>query len=103
MPKRTAPKAAPCCQRQSRLQGGRTALLMDRACEGAETRTRPDSLGHRPVVPQKKNWGVPWEYDEGFYKKLNERASSSVNGMATFVGVSKDHQNLAKLWVYHHD
>jgi transposase len=49
-----------------------TALIMDRAYEGNETRALATSLGYRPVVPPRKNRREPWEYDKELYKKRNE-------------------------------
>jgi transposase len=45
---------------------------MDRAYEGAETRSLAASLGWAPVVPPKKNRRAPWESDRELYKKRNE-------------------------------
>jgi transposase len=47
-------------------------MLMDRACEGDETRQLVLSLGMIPVVPPKSNRIEPWEYDRALYKKRNE-------------------------------
>ena len=47
-------------------------LLMDRACEGDETRQLALDLGMIPVVPPKSNRRHPWEYNHELYKKRNE-------------------------------
>jgi transposase len=47
-------------------------MLMDRACEGNETRQLVLDLGMIPVVPPKSNRLDPWEYDRELYKKRNE-------------------------------
>ena len=47
-------------------------LLMDRACEGNETRRVAAEMGYNPVVPPKRNRVEPWEYDQGLYRKRNE-------------------------------
>ena len=44
---------------------------MDRACEGAETRTLARANGHEPIVPPKSNRAGPWEYDKGTHKRRN--------------------------------
>jgi transposase len=49
-----------------------TALLMDRAYEGDETRLLAIGLGYAPVVPPKENRVSPWEYDRAPYKRRNE-------------------------------
>jgi transposase len=46
-------------------------LLMDRACEGDETRALAVELGYIPVVPPKSNRKDPWEYDKELYKQRN--------------------------------
>jgi len=38
-------------------------LLMDRACEGDETRALAIELGYISVVPPKSNRRDPWDYD----------------------------------------
>ena len=48
------------------------ALLMDRAYEGDDTRTKAMEKGFIPVVPPKKNRRDPWEYDKELYKRRNE-------------------------------
>lgn len=47
-------------------------MLMDRACEGNETRQLVLNLGMIPVVPPKSNRLEPWDYDHAVYKKRNE-------------------------------
>ena len=47
-------------------------VIMDRACEGDETRQLVFDLGLIPVVPPKSNRIEPWEYDRQMYKKRNE-------------------------------
>ena len=47
-------------------------LLMDRACEGDETRALARELGYIPVVPPKKNRTNPWDYDKELYKQRNQ-------------------------------
>ena len=47
-------------------------LLMDRACEGNETRLLALDLGMIQLVPPKSNRLDPREYDRHFYKKRNE-------------------------------
>lgn len=49
-----------------------TTVLMDKACEGNETRQLVFDLGMQPVVPPKVNRLSPWEYDKEMYKKRNE-------------------------------
>lgn len=49
-----------------------TALLMDRAYEGDETRQLAIDLGYTPVVPPKENRISPWAYDRVLYKRRNE-------------------------------
>jgi transposase len=49
-----------------------TALIMDRAYEGDETRQLAIDLGYTPVVPPKENRLSPWEYDRALYKRRNE-------------------------------
>ena len=46
-------------------------MLIDKACEGNETRQRVLDLGMIPVVPRKPNRLDPWEYDRELYKKRN--------------------------------
>ena len=47
-------------------------LLMDRACEGDETRALAAELGYMPVVPPKSNRKNPWDYDKQLYKQRNQ-------------------------------
>ena len=47
-------------------------MLMDKACEGNQTRQLVLDLGMVPVVPPKSNRLDPWEYDRELYKKRNE-------------------------------
>ena len=47
-------------------------LIMDRACEGNETRQLALELGFVPVVPPMKTRIDPWEYDREMYKRRNE-------------------------------
>ena len=47
-------------------------LVMDRACEGDETRQLVRDLGMTPVVPPKANRKAEWEYDRKTYKLRNE-------------------------------
>ena len=47
-------------------------MLMDKACEGNETRQLVLDLGMIPVVPPKSNRLNPWEYDREVYKKRNQ-------------------------------
>ena len=47
-------------------------MLMDKACEGNETRQLVLDLGMIPVVPPKSNRLDPWEYDREVYKKRNQ-------------------------------
>jgi hypothetical protein len=47
-------------------------LLMDRACEEGKTRRLAFGRGYSPVVPPKKNWARPWEYNKELYKRRNE-------------------------------
>jgi transposase len=49
-----------------------TALIMDRAYEGDETRQLAIDLGYTPVVPPKETRVNPWEYDRAIYKRRNE-------------------------------
>lgn len=49
-----------------------TAVIMDKAYEGDETRQLVFDLGMEPVVPPKSNRLSPWEYDREMYKKRNE-------------------------------
>jgi transposase len=49
-----------------------TALIMDRAYEGDQTRQLAIDLGYTPVVPPKANRVSPWEYDRDVYKRRNE-------------------------------
>ena len=43
---------------------GQPYWVMDRAYEGAPTRSLAEGLGFKPVVPPKKNRKHPWEYDK---------------------------------------
>jgi len=47
-------------------------LIMDRAYEGDNTRTKAAEKGFIAVVPPKKNRLEPWEYDKELYKRRNE-------------------------------
>ena len=47
-------------------------LLMDRACEGDETRALAAELGYMPAVPPKSNRKNPWDYDKQLYKQRNQ-------------------------------
>ncbi len=47
-------------------------LVMDKACEGDETRQLVLDRGMIPVVPPKSNRIHPWEYDRELYKKRNQ-------------------------------
>jgi transposase len=47
-------------------------MLMDRACEGNETRQLVLDPAMVPVVPPKSNRLDPWDYDRALYKKRNE-------------------------------
>lgn len=47
-------------------------LLMDRACEGDETRALAAELGYMPAVPPKSNRKNPWDYDKLLYKQRNQ-------------------------------
>ena len=47
-------------------------LLMDRACEGDETRVLAVELGYIPVVSPKSNRKDPWDYDKKLYKQRNQ-------------------------------
>ena len=53
------------------VKGG-PRLLMDRACEGHETRQPALDFGFEPVVPPKKSRLDPWEYDREIHKRRNE-------------------------------
>ena len=48
------------------------ALVMDRACEGDETRQLALDLGFTPVVPPLKTRREPWPYNRDLYKRRNE-------------------------------
>ena len=48
------------------------ALVMDRACEGDETRQLALDPGFTPVVPPLKTRRDPWVYDRETYKRRNE-------------------------------
>ena len=47
-------------------------LIMDKACEGDETRQLVLDMGMIHVVPPKRNRLHPWDYDRELYKKRNE-------------------------------
>ncbi len=47
-------------------------MVMDRACEGDETRQLVLDLGMTPVVPPKANRLIKWDYDATLYKRRNE-------------------------------
>ena len=47
-------------------------LLMDRAYEGENVRSKAVEKGFIPIVPPKKNRLNPWEYDKELYKLRNE-------------------------------
>lgn len=47
-------------------------MIMDRACEGDETRQLVLELGFEPVVPPKSNRLKPWPHDRQLYKRRNE-------------------------------
>ena len=49
-----------------------SALLMDRAYVGDETRALARSLGYEPVVPPHANRSDPWTYDRVRYRQRNE-------------------------------
>jgi transposase len=49
-----------------------TALIMDRAYEGDETRQLVFDLGYFPVVPPRSGRINPWSYDEAMYRRRNE-------------------------------
>lgn len=56
-----------------KLRGaGVSAMIMDRAYEGDETRQLLLDMEIEPVVPPKANRLNPWEYDRELYKKRNE-------------------------------
>ena len=48
------------------------AVVMDKACEGNETRQLVLDLKLEPVVPPKSDRLNPWEYNRELYKKRNE-------------------------------
>ena len=48
------------------------AVVMDRACEGNETRQLALELGFTPVVPPLPTRTDPWEYNKELYKRRNE-------------------------------
>jgi transposase len=52
--------------------GGLVHLLMDRACEGDETRQLARDPGYSPVVPPKRNRINAWEYDQVLCRRRNE-------------------------------
>ena len=47
-------------------------MIMDKACEGNETRQLLLSFDLEPVVPPKSNRLIKWEHDPELYKKRNE-------------------------------
>jgi transposase len=47
-------------------------LLMDRACEGNDTRQLALDLGFIPVVPPRETRIEAWQYDREMYKRRNE-------------------------------
>ena len=49
-------------------QDAELALVMDRACQGDETRQLALDLGFTLVVPPIKTRTDPWEYDREMYK-----------------------------------
>ena len=46
--------------------------MIDRACEGDQTRGIAKTLGMTPVVPPKADRNVKWNYDRELYKFRNE-------------------------------
>ncbi len=50
----------------------RTALIMDRADHGNETRQLARDLGYRPVVPPPSYRNPTWTYDRQLYRRRNE-------------------------------
>lgn len=50
----------------------RCRLIMDRACEGHETRQLALELGLTPVVPPKVTRLEPWSYSKAWYRRRNE-------------------------------
>jgi len=51
----------------------RLPMLMDRACEGDQTRQHVLDLSMVPVVPTKSNRVEPWDYDRALYKNETDR------------------------------
>lgn len=49
-----------------------TYILMDRAYEGDNVRSKAIEKGYIPVVPPKMNRKEPWKYDRALYKRRNE-------------------------------
>jgi len=49
-----------------------TAIIMDRAYEGDETRQMVSDMQLQPVVPPKANRLNKWEYDLQLFKQRNE-------------------------------
>ena len=47
-------------------------LIMDRACEGDQTRQLAFDLGFIPVVPPQSNRITAWHYSKAIYKRRNE-------------------------------
>jgi transposase len=66
-----APQGIFLLKRIQRLQEQKY-MLMDRAYEGDEIRSKVEELGFIPIVPPKSNRKNPWEYDRERYKKRNE-------------------------------
>jgi len=52
--------------------GGRLAIVVDKAYDGDETRQLVMDIEMKPVVPPKSNRVDPWEYNEKLYKKRKE-------------------------------
>ena len=57
-------------------------MIMDRACEGNETRQLVLDLGMTPLVPRKANRVIKWDYDRPLYKRRNkvQRLSRRLKG-----------------------
>ena len=66
-----APEGRKLLRRLGR-QHASTALVMDRAYEGDETRQLALNLGFTPVVPPLKTRRNPWVYDRQIYQRRNE-------------------------------
>ena len=58
-------------------------LIMDRACEGDETRQPALDLGFTPVVPPKSNRPAPWQYDKEMYPAGTKSNASSAASKAS--------------------